>query len=137
MFRLLEEVRFNKTTITGAGLEPFSQKQIGLKVISAVSTQIAQNGMPHIATFKTLEELYLDSNKITDAHFRLLTGMVNMRILSIGRNGISDQVMRVIRQMKNLVELNLGGCGLVSDAGIKAIRGLKQIQYLNIDKDEL
>ena len=72
------------------------------------------------------------SDTTTDAALPLLKGMTQLRRLDLDSTGVTDIGLENLAEMKQLHELNLGGCLQVTDVGLKNLKGLDALEYLYI-----
>jgi formylglycine-generating enzyme required for sulfatase activity len=106
----------------------------------------------HLAGLKKLQELRLESNKITDAGLQKLTGLKNLTNLNIQAtqsngevltellqaplrriavNRISDEIAAQLKNFPNLTQLYVSDSSM-SDTGFAAIAGLKRLESLRM-----
>ena len=78
-----------------------------------------------------LVEVYLDSQRLTDACISHLLALPSLQRLHLVRTAISDDATSQLSQMKQLTKLNLKG-SRVSDEGIARLADLPLLQSLEI-----
>jgi hypothetical protein len=69
---------------------------------------------------------------VTDSDLRKLPKLPHVERLDLSLTRITDQGMQELREMPEVVELNLRFAEYVTDEGLAAIRGWKQLKRLNV-----
>lgn len=72
----------------------------------------------------------------TDKGIQHLTGLTNLRTLSLQSTDIETQSLNVIKNFTNLTCLNLCGCRFIQDSDAPLIAELKNLTYLNISYNQ-
>ncbi|MHC4520837.1 MAG: sigma-70 family RNA polymerase sigma factor, partial [Planctomycetota bacterium] len=87
--------------------------------------------LAHLATLPSLEELRL-SNTFTDAGIEYLTGLGNLRRLTIdhaGSSALTDRALAMLSGMPSLEELHIGGAEFTAQ-GIETLACLENLEVL-------
>jgi len=150
----LEALNLLYTKVTDAGLEelaglklktlwiPFAcQTDLGLQhYLAAVDPRslnlngwrkITDAGFKELGRLSQVRALYLSDTKITDAGLKTLTAMKKLRTLDLSDTALTDAGMKEVAGLEQLQALSIQYTK-TTDAGIKELAGLKQLQALNL-----
>lgn len=101
-----------------------------------VTSQISATGIKHLAELKNLQELNLygslEDEVPGDEILKYITGLKELRELSIGQCGITDEGLKHLEQMPQLTSLQLDNEGLLTDACLSSIAKLENLQTLSM-----
>jgi Leucine-rich repeat (LRR) protein len=105
----------------------------GLERLDLTSTDITDAGLEHLKGLTGITELVLDySNRYTDKGFAHLTGLRNLRSLSLLRAPVTNESMKVVGAFTVLESLNLNYTS-VGDEGLAALSKLSDLRVLGLD----
>jgi len=79
-----------------------------------------------------LERLFLKGTRISNRGLRELSGLTNLRYLSLARTKITDEGLAYLKSMPRLEMLELSDTD-ISDEGLKHLRGLARLQWVYVD----
>jgi tetratricopeptide (TPR) repeat protein len=96
---------------------------------SVLDSRLDDEGMKHIARLYEVERLSLRG--ITDAGLAHITGLINLRDLSLSNSNISDAGLAPLAGLENLEHLNVM-MTRVGDIGLAHLKGLKKLRELNL-----
>lgn len=101
-----------------------------------VTGQLSAAGIKHLAELKGLQELNLygdlEADVPGDEILHQLTSLKQLRELSIGQCGITDEGLKVLVQMPQLTSLRINNEGLLTDDCLSSIATLKHLQSLSM-----
>ncbi|RIB23849.1 hypothetical protein C2G38_2170077 [Gigaspora rosea] len=104
--------------------------------LSLSGTKLTDVGMSALKDLENLVELYLDRTSITDAGIVFLDGLRDLTHLSLNKTRIKNASLSTIRKStfanRKLKYLDVGYTR-VSDKGVKELRGLPHLSFLNLD----
>ena len=96
------------------------------------SDRITDAALAHVATFSALEDLVLYTGTFTDAGFRHLAGLPNLKRLQIVNNiGFTNAILDTLATMPAIEEFKCRGENITGDGldGLIAARTLKRIEF--------
>jgi Leucine-rich repeat (LRR) protein len=101
-----------------------------LEWLDLSATSVSDAGLAHLVAATKLKQLFLEGTKLTDDGLLLVGRLKALEELDLSRlEGISDEGLAALAGLKNLNVLHLSGSP-ISDAGLAHLRGLKQLQSL-------
>ncbi|RIB11744.1 hypothetical protein C2G38_2202630 [Gigaspora rosea] len=104
--------------------------------LSLSGTKLTDVGMSALKDLENLVELYLDRTSITDAGIVYLDGLRELTHLSLNKTRIKNASLSTIRKStfanRKLKYLDVGYTR-VTDKGVKELRGLPHLSFLNLD----
>ncbi|RIB24393.1 hypothetical protein C2G38_2242047 [Gigaspora rosea] len=97
---------------------------------------LTDSGVMHLAGAKSLTFLSLSGTKLTDVGMSALKGLRGLTHLSLNKTRIKDASLSTIRKStianRKLIYLDVGYTR-VTDKGVKELRGLPHLSFLNLD----
>lgn len=116
--------------ITDAGLASVSGLS-KLKALDLADTQITDAGLKSLKPLRNLELLNLNGTQVSAAGLRELE-LASLKQLELQSTAMDDGGMDILKRVSpDFNYLNLEGTA-VSDAGMAAVAGLKELWYLNV-----
>ena len=109
-------------------LEPMSM-MLQLEQLNMESCKLTDACMPPLRHLVNLKVLILYDNNITDGALVYLAGLVQLEELSLGKK-ITDAGMVHLRPFVKLIKLNLGGNKGISDVGAQHLAVMKNMRQL-------
>lgn len=85
-----------------------------------------------LSRLKHFRKLDLRRNSITAENLRFISGSSSLEYLDVSQNGLNDASVRSLGGAVSLRCLILAGNHAVSDSGLLALRGLKNLRYLDL-----
>jgi hypothetical protein len=94
--------------------------------------EVTDDDLKEFAAFSQLRNLDLtDARKVTGSGLKSLTGLKQLRSLTLGRTAMTDAAIKDVAAFDQLQGLGLEET-TVTDAGLREIAGLTHLVYLNI-----
>ncbi len=136
--RDLEVLSFQMNqTLTGAAFGDIRKKKgfSKLRVIIANKTTFGRGGLNELAGMKTLEVLEMGDASVTNVPLtKGLKGCTKLKKLVLGFNTqLSDKGMEGLKEKKELEELVVRNCSLLTDVTLNYLIGAKNLQVLDIE----
>jgi len=103
----------------------------GCSSLALGNTQVTDEALSRIGTFKQLAWLDLTGTRVTDAGVKHLSGCHNLSDLSLASTQATDESLPTIGQLISLVELDLSNTR-VTDDSLKQLAGLQKLQILRL-----
>ena len=88
-------------------------------------------GLAPLAGVPGLQRLRLDAEDLTDRHLEVLNAQTGLQELAIDRARITNQGLGQLN-LPALRSLSLGGCTQIDDSGLANLKGLPELQELNL-----
>lgn len=126
----VHDVSFDNSVFNPVNIK-YLKEMKNLKKLHIGSPNINDESLKEIATIKTLEELILVSNDITDKGFEHLKALPHLRVLNVTSKKLTDEAVSHILQMKKLVTLRIVDATLNPGVG-KKLAKLKNLQSLSL-----
>ncbi|KAI8145392.1 hypothetical protein BJV82DRAFT_666651 [Fennellomyces sp. T-0311] len=116
-----------------------------LQYLSLDGTKISDEGVSKLSGLSDLRKLFLDRTAVSDAGISQLIGMCNVSMLtkldtlSLSRTQVSNAGLMLLGDFEQtgftrcLRTLNLAQCSLVSDAGVRGLKGMVNLTNINLD----
>jgi len=133
----LEELRINGLRTEGSGMEALGNKgaRAPLRVIHASNTAFGALGFMHVADFDNLQELYVNNSSVTNNSLDGLKKSTTLLRVDLGRNPLlNDAGLKSLRRLRDLEFLDLNGVRQISDFTLKGFAKLKQLKELRINE---
>jgi Leucine-rich repeat (LRR) protein len=87
-----------------------------------VQALITDEGLSAIGKLRSLSQLDLEANQLSDAGIAHLAGLENLRTLGLaGNEGVTDQAFQALASLSMLASLDLSGTA-VTDQGLTALK---------------
>jgi len=137
--RELEELIMNANkTLTGAGFTAIRKRKglSNLQFLEASNTAFGTQGLVGCQSLRDLEVLILGNCTIRDPAMVGLKYCKNLVRIEMGYNGaLTDVGMLAFKEFKlfKLEHLDLHNCGGITDVGVQTLRKYKNLKYLNLD----
>jgi hypothetical protein len=111
---------------------------VHLKVFDAGATPFTDAGIAHLAPLVNMEELPLDFNtRVSDASMPTIAKMTKLRVLRFhGARGVTDAGITAIRDLRELENLQLGYASL-TDAGMATIARFANLKTLDLQNTQI
>jgi len=103
-----------------------------LKVLSLDKLWISEVGVEKLLPLRNLSELYLADTTIGDDAVAMFLELPALRKLRLARNQISNEGLKHLAGMTELVELDLSEISQLSDDGLQHLSGLTNLSKLNL-----
>ncbi|MFT5327538.1 MAG: putative small secreted protein [Planctomycetaceae bacterium] len=128
----LESLNVDWCPVTGDGFKGFGKSDI--KKLSVSSTGFGTDGLVAIKGMKSLEDLNVFEARVQmQLQANVFRTFPKLRILNAGKNGLSDEALRVFfKGHKSLEELHLPNQNGITDNGLQWLIGLKNLKLLNV-----
>jgi len=97
---------------------------------------IDDDGMKHLAKMKSLKRLWVESQKVTPAGWKVLAGLTKMDFLDVRGTSFDDTAMTTLEGMKDLHVLMLTKTR-ITDAGMQSIAGLTKLTDVSFSGTKL
>ncbi|KAI8077945.1 uncharacterized protein B0P05DRAFT_118461 [Gilbertella persicaria] len=110
-----------------------------LRFLSLEGTKVTNQGTSLFKNLVELEKLHLDRTVITDEGVASLGGVSKLDTLSLCHTGVSNATLKLFGDYEKtaftrcLRSLNLAQCILITDKGIRHLRGMVNLTNLNLD----
>lgn len=142
--------------ITDLGLYSL-KKMTSMRILDLGGNRIFGEGLKHLREMENLEELNLRQNPLESRYLHFLAPFSRMKSLTLEmetmcgqdcqflermpfleflemnvRSGISDDVMLLLGDKKDLKRLSLEKCSLLTDNGLEALRGMPSLENLSL-----
>ncbi len=117
--------------ISNAVLAQFD-KMPQLKRLYIGATAIRQNGLVRLKYLKEYTELGLNELGPMDKLLKKLRGSENLLALILDEDELTDEDLKEIGTLTNLISLNINKCPKVTNAGLKHLLQLKNLRTLEI-----
>jgi hypothetical protein len=107
-------------------------KCLGVALKGRKQDYYGPTGMSHLASLGSLEELFINSDSLSEADFACLEPLSRLKVLLIssGRNVVTDRGMASIGKLKQLESLTLGS---VTRSGLNQLNGLPNLRHLQVN----
>jgi Leucine-rich repeat (LRR) protein len=132
--RLTALKRLGWLEVSGQGVDDEALKCIGqitgLKTLDLSASSITDAGMVHLRGMTQLQTLYLRSTKITGAGLEQIRGLTQLQTLALSYPATDS--LDKIEGLTRLKELWLCCNSHVNDAGVTHLRGLTELEQLNM-----
>jgi Leucine-rich repeat (LRR) protein len=129
----LLQLRLTETDITDKGLASICHAK-DLTDLDLAATGITLGGLQQLGVPASLRRLRLDLDNLADSPCSFLTPLKELRSLALHRCNISDQALKTIAKLNNLVSLNVSQNPRVTDAGMQYLLGMKNLHYLDLSE---
>ena len=120
----LKALHIQGNPITGAGLRTISTWPV-LQDLWIIETNVRPEDLSVLKKTKTLQILRVDGLKINDISISYITGLKQIKHLTIGDNQITDKGLLKLASMPNLESVDVKGCRGISLAGIGKLLKIK------------
>ena len=95
-------------------------------------------GLSHLAGLGSLEELFINSDSLSEADLACLESLGCLKELNIGSKNLTDQNLASISKLDQLESLSfsvLAGAGVskISKSGLNQLNGLSNLHYLQVN----
>ncbi len=133
---------FNCPGVTDDGIEALNGLT-NLKMLVLVDIKVSDASMTHIAKFKELRWLSLQSESmtgawladtgvaVTDTGFAELAGLTKLEHLDLWNLGISDAGLDALQEMNRLESVTFARMK-ITDAGLKRLEGIETLERLSV-----
>ncbi len=115
-------------SVTRAGLENLKGKS-RLQALTLWDVPLSDDDLATCAELTVLEAFWINSPRITNAGVRHLSGLVNMRALSLASSRVTDTGLSALAGMRRLQMLSLSQTGV---SNLAAVRHLTTLNYLKL-----
>lgn len=127
----LEQLTLHAPGVTDDGLVHL-KAMTRLRTLDLANTGITGAGFQHLQGATQIEELKLHSTGITDAGLAYLPQWPKLRVLNLSNTDITDSGLAHVDGMNRLEELDLSSCEQITDAGLVALKDLKNLRTLDL-----
>ena len=147
-------VYLDGTAMTDAGMKELKEFK-NLQTLGLGGTQVTDAGMKELKDLKNLRVLGLNGTQVTDAGMKELKDLKNLQVLGLNPIQVTDAVLRALLEIgllhaldqaraedkrpsedADVTELLLGNTQ-VTDAGMKELKGLKNLQKLFLNQTQV
>lgn len=73
-----------------------------------------------------------ENRKVTDKGLEIISALDQLADLNLSSCDISNKGLSILCQMKNLKRLNISFCNRITDEGVKVLRGLPALEFLDL-----
>ena len=135
-WKQLKRLNVRGTRISDGTLEILS-RMTQLEALDIANTQISDDGFDYLITLVNLKELSLGSSRLSENAIKTLRLLPTLTYLDLGGPGgrrgrsMSDQAVRAIAELEDLVTLKLGHSN-ISNRGVETLSGLKRVEKLSL-----
>ena len=121
---------FRVSVFTTGKLEALPQPEVpfGLELRNP---DVTAAELGELTGLKQLKSLSLESTQVTDADLRGLAGLTQLQTLNLGRTEVTDAGLKELAGLTQLQSLKLNSTK-VTDASVKELAGLKQLKSLGL-----
>lgn len=133
----LEVLNVSQTRIDGSGFVVFDKMGSNnhLRILSASQTGFGNHGFKYVKGWGQLEELRVDSSGVTDQALAMgMKGMVNLTLLDISANPVTDVCVRSLAPLKKLQTVYFRSNMRISDQGVSQLKGHKELKHLDLEQ---
>lgn len=102
-----------------------------LRELSVNHTGFGYHGLDELNRLPHLEVLSASSAEVTSLD--IIGACTALRSLNLSDNKLTDAALRQLRRLKDLEELDLTACLVITDAGLLHLRGHKQLRRLSLE----
>jgi len=106
-----------------------------LTSLSLPGAQLTDRGAAELARLERLTELALNSSRVGDAGLGHLSRLEGLASLDLDSCPVGDAGLAHVGRLADLVKLSLLGCRAVTDAGLRHLEGLEQLQLVILGPD--
>lgn len=97
--------------------------------------KLSDAGIRHLAGLAKLENVHLGNAGLGDGTLEVLSGLPNLKTMSLQGNAFTDDGLAHLARMEQLVSLWVGlGKGKITDAGLMHLQGLTNLQTLDVQR---
>jgi beta-lactamase regulating signal transducer with metallopeptidase domain len=124
------------TQITDAGLKSLPLLK-ELELLGLAGARITDDGLKTIGTISTLEGLDVSASVISDDGLKHIASLSRLKALGVNETAVTDAgLKRIVAQHPKLRRISLGGSA-VTASGLEALRGLPDLDYIELDSSQL
>lgn len=129
----LETFRFSNTEITGGAIA-YLRRNGGLSNLRHIEAKRTKfgHGLNDLRALKTLETLEATQANIGDGGMVGLQSCVNLRVLDIGGNRLSDRGLIPLQRLRKLEDVSLRNNDLIRGMGLEALINCKDLKHLDL-----
>jgi Leucine-rich repeat (LRR) protein len=106
-----------------------------LELLDVNTSLITDDALQHLAKIKSLEDLCLTNNAITDRGIEYLKGM-ELMTLRLNETDVTDACLDSLVELKSLRVLDLDDCN-ITDQGIAKFVDIPTLQFVNLENLEV
>ncbi len=133
----LRSLNLGCTGITDAGLRHIRTLR-ELERLDLAFTHVGDAGLENLEGLANLQDLALECTRVTDAGLEHLKGLSQLRALDLAAGPtvgpkITDAGLRRIKGLVSLETLFLAGNRGITDAGLKYLKRMKNLRYLDVE----
>jgi len=127
----LEGLYISQNKVTGVGLQALRNLPRLSRLDFSPQAGFKAEYLEPIASCKELENVTIESYKLSADALRPLRQLPRLRDLGLKGSGVTDAEMSLIAEFTNLEELDLQGCP-VTGKGLQQLRNLNKLTKLNV-----
>ncbi|MDZ4834139.1 MAG: protein kinase [Candidatus Melainabacteria bacterium] len=126
-------INLSKSDVKDEDLEPISS----LRILGFMfnKTALTDKGLKIVSNIPTLQELYLDETKITDAGLVYLmnVGNKNLNLITLGGDNITDEGVETISKFGKMAWIELENCKKITGANIELLHNNSDLFHLGLE----
>jgi hypothetical protein len=117
----------------GPGYFTLPAGQVASVRIHGIDDQVLRELVEEIAACPSVRELGLAENRnVTDVGIARLTALPQVVSLNLSSCSLTNEGLATLASLRQLVRLNLSYCNRVTDPGIKMLKSLPNLRYLDL-----
>jgi hypothetical protein len=122
-------INLGNTKVTDADLRTVAACT-HLRSLDMSHTAITDVGLRELSGLRKLQSLLLGGLKVTDAGIEALAELTELQILDLSRSEVTSKGLHEVAKHRRLINLNLQGAAQVTDAALKELAGMPQLETL-------
>jgi hypothetical protein len=127
----LRSSSFRGSQIDDLGLQYLCENFSNYETLSLAHAKFTDAAAVHLAKLKQLKGLEVGSQKATSQSLRHLVGLP-LEYFQLGEGVDSPDSLSIIKEFKSLKRLTLTNCKTYTEADLKTVAGMKQLEHLEL-----
>ena len=132
----LRELYLKDEPISDCGMQ-YLRTATELQVVSIENSRITSCGLSALRDHPYLEIVNLSDTSIGDDGLSAIVGAKRLERLILDRTKVTGRGLQYLRELKSLEVLSLNGCKQVTDADLKFLEPLENLEYLTLDSPQI